>query len=702
MHMFVRRRRRLVGLIAVCGAASLAGLPMTPASASDGEFSVKTLHFTTVIGPGDDTTCDIVGDLYKPASATKANPAPAILTTNGFGGSKNDQSKMARYYASQGYVVLSYSGLGFGGSGCKITLDDRDYDGKAGSQLVTFLGGGAAAVDGTRIDYVKRDAKGSDGQAHDFDPRIGMVGGSYGGQIQFAVAGIDPRVDTIIPFITWNDLSYSLMPNNAGLTRGVSSDTPGVTKVLWGVLFSTLGIVDGVTALQTDPSRILPCPNFDDRVCGALVQAGVTGAPSDAQIAFLRHASVVSFMDRIRIPTMLVQGQGDTLFNLRESVATYHSLKEQGTPVKLVWQFGGHSGPAAKGEADLTKPDETFEGRAVKDWFDHYLKGVPKAPSLDFTFFRDWVPYTGDATPAYGRAPDYPVVSKPRELYLSGTAGLVSEPGSVKDGTAGFLTTAAGAPTSYTEASAIDQKSPVSDVPGTTARFQTAPLTQDTDVVGVPSVDLRVSAPVQEVAGQFAAAAETALFFKLYDVAPDGTITLTHRVISPVRIANSTVPVHVDLPGTVHRFPKGHRLVLAVSGGDLAYRGNNIPGPVRIATSTARPGVLRLPVAEEGADYGKVVGAAVPPAKTCRSRRSFGVHIRSAIRSRVRSAVVTVGGRRVAVVRGANLRKAIPISLKGAGRKVVVVTLTMRLKSGKTVTDTRRYRPCATTVKARG
>ena len=29
-------------------------------------------------------------------------------------------------------MVISYSGLGFGGSDCKITLDDPDYDGKAG------------------------------------------------------------------------------------------------------------------------------------------------------------------------------------------------------------------------------------------------------------------------------------------------------------------------------------------------------------------------------------------------------------------------------------------------------------------------------------------------------------------------------------------------------------------------------------------
>ena len=108
--------------------------------------------------------------------ADKAHPAPAILTTNGFGGSKDGQAAMARAYAKRGYVVLSYSGLGFGGSTCKITLDDRDYDGKAGSRLITFLGGGKAATDGTTIDYVRRDKQARDGKVHDIDVRVSQKG----------------------------------------------------------------------------------------------------------------------------------------------------------------------------------------------------------------------------------------------------------------------------------------------------------------------------------------------------------------------------------------------------------------------------------------------------------------------------------------------------------------------------------------------
>lgn len=170
-------------LVASITAITLAAAPAVPAAhAADPAFTVQTLHFDVVVGPNSDQHCDIVGDLYTP---TTGLPAPAILTTNGFGGSKNDQAGIARFAASNGYVVLSYSGLGFGGSSCRITLDDPEFDGKAASQLITFLGG---------LAEVRKDAPG--------DPRVGMVGGSYGGGIQFATASVDPRLDTIIPLIT--------------------------------------------------------------------------------------------------------------------------------------------------------------------------------------------------------------------------------------------------------------------------------------------------------------------------------------------------------------------------------------------------------------------------------------------------------------------------------------------------------------------
>lgn len=361
--------------------------------------------------------------------------------------------------------------------------------------------------------------------------------------------------------------------------------------------------------------------------------------------------------------------------------------------MKLIWQSWGHSrSKPAPGELDYDKPESSYEAREFLAWFDHYLKDSPVTPSLDFTFFRDYEQYTGDATPAYGRSASYPATPA-TDLFLSGADALTADGAKVAAGTASFVTTAAGAPTSYTETSALDQSLPVTDVPGTTARFATPALAEDTDVVGIPSVDLRISAPVQALAGGAADPAALALFFKLYDLAPDGGITLANRLISPVRITNPGVPVHVELPGIVHRFAKGHRIALVVAGGDAAYRGNNVPGPVQVLTDPARPGVLHLPIAP-AATIGKVVVPAAPPVltkKQCGSRRAFTVHVKRAFRGRVRSTVVRVDGKQVARL---GRRTSKRISLRGRTRATVTVQLVMTLKSGRKVTDTRRYKVC--------
>src|SRR3954466_1418226 len=90
--------------------ALLAAAPVPTASAST-SFTVRTLHFDVAVGPDGDHHCDIVGDLYTPSGAAATHRVPAILTTNGFGGSKDDQAGLAKYFASQDYAVLSYSGL---------------------------------------------------------------------------------------------------------------------------------------------------------------------------------------------------------------------------------------------------------------------------------------------------------------------------------------------------------------------------------------------------------------------------------------------------------------------------------------------------------------------------------------------------------------------------------------------------------------
>jgi len=163
--------------------------PTTAGAATDDTPGYALRHITvdTLVGPNNDIPCKVDADIYRPDDASRTRKKPAILTTHGFGGSKDDsnQTAVGKGFVKQGYVVLSYTGLGFPDSECDIYLDDPDFDGKAGRQIVSVLAGQKPFNDANgnqrRVDYVAKEGPG--------DPRVGMIGGSYGGQIQY---GPDP------------------------------------------------------------------------------------------------------------------------------------------------------------------------------------------------------------------------------------------------------------------------------------------------------------------------------------------------------------------------------------------------------------------------------------------------------------------------------------------------------------------------------
>ena len=125
-------RRRTAALTAATLTATgltVAALGTTGAQAAADSTPGYSLQHVTVhvrVGPDNDQSCLVDADLYKPDSANRRHRKAAILSTNGFGGSKDDsnESAIGRGFVKQGYVVLAYTGLGFPNSGCKITLDD--------------------------------------------------------------------------------------------------------------------------------------------------------------------------------------------------------------------------------------------------------------------------------------------------------------------------------------------------------------------------------------------------------------------------------------------------------------------------------------------------------------------------------------------------------------------------------------------------
>lgn len=538
--------------------------------------------------------------------------------------------------------MLSYSGLGFGGSGCEISLDDVDYDGRAGAMLIDWLGGRTPTTAYSSYDQASDTWSGPVAppdailldDASTFDPSIGMVGGSYGGQSQFAVAARDDRMDALVPAITWNDLSYSIVPDNDTAGNGdvdlVLTSTEGVAKRLWGVFFSGLGAVSPLQNQQVRAlvesqaaalaSGTLGCPGFRPTVCAQLVNALQTGTFTPEGVATFEHASAESVIADIDAPTLLLQGQRDSLFNLTESVANYHALRKAGTPVSLVWKVAGHSGSGPDGEESSSSAfelDTNYIGAITIDWLDWFLKpdhGGADEPDIgSFSYFRPWE-FDGSNVPgSYATAPSYPASDR-QDWYLSGSDSLTTDDGAIVDGAATFAvapsTPIAGlaiSGSSFSEISAVnivsgygeDVQPPAYDLPGLSGIWTSEPLAEPLAVVGIPTLDAQLDAPTIALLQSSDPTSQLVLFAKLYDVAPDGTATLMNRMVSPVRVDDVTAPLHVQLPAMVHRFEAGHSVRLVLATSDFAYAGNSTllsAAPVTVATTSASPGILSMPV----------------------------------------------------------------------------------------------------------
>jgi len=565
--------------------------PPPPATVTSSSAGASGPGYTSTIdqwnvntGPGQSTSCSIVGELFVPTSASRSEPDPAILTTNGFGGSYTDQVPLAEFFVQKGFVVLAYSGLGFGGSGCNIELDSPTWDGEAASQLVSFLGEQKEVL--------------TDGPD---DAEVGMIGGSYGGEIQFATASIDPRIRAIVPVITWNDLAYSLAPNNATPAAGLDWENvaPGVLKWEWTTLFFADGMSEPFQNPTDAPFPPSSCPGFDPSVCTSYIESATAGYPTPDVVSLLESDSVASYYRKIRIPVMLMQGEDDTLFNIDEAVANYRLFKSEGDPVKLVIQSWGHSDSTpAPGEISYTSTDQGYETQLMLDWFDRYLKNEKVSTGPAVEYFRPWVKYNpdGSAEKAYGTAASWPVGSD-QDFYLSSDQALVTDPGAVSSGSQTFVNPPDGQPGSYSETSGVQDTSPFSSVPptdptGTYASFETPVLAKTVDSVGIPQLTFDLEATDASSVNPLA---EATIYAKIYDVSPSGSVTLVNRVVSPSRFT-SNGKVTVTLPAVVHQYPAGDRIELVIAATDQAYFGARVADTLTVSFGGRNSGVLKLPV----------------------------------------------------------------------------------------------------------
>jgi ABC-2 type transport system ATP-binding protein len=276
----------------------------------------------------------------------------------------------------------------------------------------------------------------------------------------------------------------------------------------------------------------------------------------------MRLASPASVIDALSAPTLLTQGEQDSLFPLSEAAENARQLAAHGTPVRVVWREGGHDTGGGGGVATS----------AAIGWFDDVFNGggggagVSKQQPFRFSEQAGVVSAaTGDAAQQTLEADGYPGVAGAPEdtetVQVSGPPQVAIAP---PDGSPAAITSVPGlSALGPLVTRALDL---LPAAPGQTASFGSAKLPDSVLIVGQPTVRITVTAR---------SSADAILFAALRDLAPDGTEQVPAQLVSPVRLTGLRpgVPrtVTVRLPSIVRNVEAGHRLVLTVGTTDFGY-----------------------------------------------------------------------------------------------------------------------------------
>ena len=241
---------------------------------------------------------------------------PGVILFHGLGQSHTDMEPYGSALAQFGFAALACDARGTGASGGTFGLDGpRDV--RDAQDLFNWF---AARSDVS-------------------DTNIGALGLSLGGGEVWnaAVAGVPFKA--IVPAITWTKLGTALNPD-------------GVPKTgLLSILFQSPPLAGWDPALA--------------QTAQSLLQGDVTAEVASSETA----RSSRSQLHALTVPTLLLQGRQDFLFDLDQAIGAYKLLAG---PKRLYVGDIGHP-PAKNPSAEV--PTSLAQ---VVGWFDQYLAGGPK------------------------------------------------------------------------------------------------------------------------------------------------------------------------------------------------------------------------------------------------------------------------------------------------------------------------------------
>ena len=430
---------------------------------------------------------------------------PTVLMGPGWGSSGDTDTSQAGIQGALsiaqlwqgGFNVLTWDPRGFGHSGGKAEVDSPNDEGRDVSAMLNWVAQQAG---------VQLDRPGV--------PRVGMVGESYGGGVQFAAAEQDCRIDAIAPTIAWHSLGTSLDKNQ----------TP---KTGWGNILASVS-----STAKLDP-EITTADN----------EMNTTGTIDAGAVSFFDSRGPAQFLSRVKVPTLILQGTVDDLFTLDEGIENYQALHRQGTTVSMAWFCGGHG-------VCLTDPGSALEvGPLSLAWMQHYVAGDASAHVLKGFAFVDQ-DGTSYAAPGYPLPAGAPVVANG-----SGTLALQAGGGS------GPPVVAANAKA----ANIVDSVAlPVTPGPAKNALNITVPITRAAVLVGPPTLSMTYSGTVAP------GTRPTRVFAQLVDPAT-GIVVNNQITPIPVTLDGKSHSVTIPLESVGYTAKAGASLELQLVATTVAY-----------------------------------------------------------------------------------------------------------------------------------
>jgi ABC-2 type transport system ATP-binding protein len=446
------------------------------------------------------------------------------LLAHGFAGDKTSVATQAGELAAHGYVVLAWTARGFGNSTGEISMDSPTGEVADVSKLIDYLA--------TRKEVVQQSKN---------DPLVGITGDSYGGAISLMTAGYDKRIDAVAANITWNNLTQALFPQSA------NDPSLGPYKKFWAGTFF---------ALATLPKSVAgECGTFSAAWCTAFKDAVATGAPTKADIALMQASSPSTITKQITAPTLLMQGEADSLFPLSESIKNaeeIHAAHPQ-TPLAMIWHSGGHDGGT----------DESPRlHQSVIDWFDIYLKGVKKTfPTFQATDTNGSISLVDSSViPKFLTSSSLPLAIPTQSIPIAVPfTALIAPIGGIP----GAISSLPGVGSALALAGSVSGAT-AAFLPGQSGFLESAPLTTPIHIVGPSSVKIRISSDKKDAT----------LFFSLVVRTASGQTKQPDGIVAPVHltnISNSGSDYTIQLPAVVLDAAPGDKLAVAISTTDQGY-----------------------------------------------------------------------------------------------------------------------------------